>query len=255
MTGPPQSRDADPEDGLTAGHGRGGDGVPGIRRVAPLGSAAVDTTLPGTPADLLGPERDGTERMVPSRLAEFAAARRCGHLALEGLGVRPVGIPRGVRGRPFWPVGVIGSLTHCGGYAAAVVADARDLAGLGIDAEPHAPLPPKVLEHVSGPPEIDDLATLSAVSPGIAWDRIQFCAKEAAFKTLSASDQRCSRLVDLQVRIELTGTVTVVPRLSGPGRSPGAGRGDRRHGWWAVELGRIVVCVALEHDQRALTNL
>lgn len=189
--------------------------------------------------------------MVPSRLAEYAAARRCGHLALDGLGVRHVGIPRGGRGQPVWPPGVVGSLTHCDGYAAALVADTRDVAAVGIDAEPHRPLPPRVVELVSGPEEIDGLSSLSAARPEIAWDRIQFCAKEALFKSLSAQDQRRFRPAEVQVRLDPTGSLTVTTDTSPAHGSPGRDVGPRRHGWWAVGMGRVVVCVVLDHGHGA----
>lgn len=227
------------------------DGPAGIHSVAPPGCSAVDSTAPGSAADLVGPEHDETASMVPSRLAEYAAARRCGHLALDRLGVPHVGIPRGGRGQPVWPAGVVGSLTHCDGYAAALVADGRDLAAVGIDAEPHEPLPPEVLEHISRPQEVERLAALSAVSPGIAWDRILFCVKEALFKTLSAQDQHRFRPAEVQVRLDPCGAVGVVsPGVSG---SPGDLWSDAdtpRHGWWAVDRGRVVVCVVLEHGRR-----
>jgi 4'-phosphopantetheinyl transferase EntD len=36
---------------------------------------------------------------------------------------------------PVWPDGVVGSITHTGDFAAAAVAWAADIAGLGIDSE------------------------------------------------------------------------------------------------------------------------
>ncbi|HEY3692789.1 MAG TPA: hypothetical protein VGL46_21300 [Pseudonocardiaceae bacterium] len=47
----------------------------------------------------------------------------------------------GERRKPVWPPGVVGSLTHCTGYRAAAVAHRRGVLTVGIDAEPHEPLP------------------------------------------------------------------------------------------------------------------
>ena len=71
---------------------------------------------------------------------------------------------------------MVGSLTHCRGYRAALVALRTDVQGVGIDAEPHLPLPGEVADVVLRPDDTNDL-------PG-GWHagRIAFCAKEAAYK-------------------------------------------------------------------------
>ena len=53
----------------------------------------------------------------------------------------------------------------------------------GIDAEPHAVLPDGVLAAVSLPLERHEIVTLR---PGLHWDRILFCAKEATQGLVSA---------------------------------------------------------------------
>ena len=59
----------------------------------------------------------------------------------------------GAKREPLWPAGVVGSITHCDGYRAAAVARATDLATVGIDAEPHEPLPDGVLAAIALPAE------------------------------------------------------------------------------------------------------
>jgi 4'-phosphopantetheinyl transferase EntD len=76
----------------------------------------------------------------------------------------------------------VGSITHCHGYRAAAVADSATFATIGIDAEPHAQLHPGVLSVIAAEPEIAWAEERLCVSPGIAWDRLLFCMKEAAFK-------------------------------------------------------------------------
>ena len=61
--------------------------------------------------------------------------------ALAGLGLPPGRSCAGARGAPQWPLGVVGSITHCDGYRAAAVARGRDLRTIGLDAEPDEPLP------------------------------------------------------------------------------------------------------------------
>ena len=70
---------------------------------------------------------------------------------------RPQPVLPGERGAPRWPAGVVGSMTHCAGYRAAALVRAADLASLGIDAEPHGPLPEGVLRRVALPAERERL--------------------------------------------------------------------------------------------------
>ncbi|MFI8910196.1 4'-phosphopantetheinyl transferase superfamily protein [Streptomyces sp. NPDC053513] len=124
-------------------------------------------------------------RATPGRRREFATARLCAHRALAGLGVGAAPLLRGRRGAPAWPAGTVGSITHCAGYRGAAVASATRFLGLGIDAEPHAPLPPGVREEVVFGPEEARLRELAARRPDIAWDRLLFSAKESVYKTWS----------------------------------------------------------------------
>jgi 4'-phosphopantetheinyl transferase EntD len=73
-------------------------------------------------------------------------------------------------------------LTHCAGYRAAAVAHSRDLRALGIDAEPHQPLPAGVLKIIALKQEQAGLSELAAADDATCWDRILFCAKETVYK-------------------------------------------------------------------------
>lgn len=119
---------------------------------------------------------------VESRRREFTTARGCAREALTLLGRSPAAIPPGEGGEPRWPDGIVGSITHCRGYRAAAVADSEAFAAIGIDAEPHAELRPGVLSVIATPSEIAWVRGRLRDSPGIAWDRLLFCMKEAAFK-------------------------------------------------------------------------
>ncbi|GAA4741041.1 4'-phosphopantetheinyl transferase family protein [Gordonia alkaliphila] len=135
----------------------------------------------GDPVDavLLPGEESLVAQAVDKRRREFTTARHCGRQALGKLGIDPVPILRGERGTPLWPPNVVGSLTHCDGYRAAVAAYALAVRSLGIDAEPHAALPAGVLDHTSLP---DEREVLARRSTDLHWDRLLFCAKEATYK-------------------------------------------------------------------------
>lgn len=109
---------------------------------------------------------------------------------------------RGDKGMPLWPKQVVGSMTHCDGYRAAIVAYAMGVRSLGIDAEPHDELPDGVLEHTSLPAERDVLATRPS---GLHWDRLLFCAKEATYKAWFPLTQRWLGFEDAHITFEQTG--------------------------------------------------
>jgi len=89
---------------------------------------------------LLDPEdfiRWGIEplKAVSKRQTEFLAGRICAHEALRRLTGKP-SIPAVAEDRsPCWPSGVVGSITHGAGWAAAVAAHAEHWHGLGLDVE------------------------------------------------------------------------------------------------------------------------
>ncbi|SDJ27417.1 4'-phosphopantetheinyl transferase family protein [Nonomuraea jiangxiensis] len=133
-------------------------------------------------ADLFPEEEAVIARAVDKRRKEFATVRACARRALARLGHRPVPLVPGERGAPRWPRGVVGSMTHCVGYRGAAVAAEEAMLTLGLDAEPHAPLPDGVLGAVSLDSERRMLAGLSAEADTVCWDRLLFSAKESVYK-------------------------------------------------------------------------
>lgn len=124
-------------------------------------------------------ERAAIAHAVAARRRDYLGVRDCARSALSGLGLAPVAIGSGPTREPTWPPGVVGSLTHCAGYRAAAVASADQVRAIGIDAEPHAELPPGVLDVVGLPGE---RAALAALPGPWHWDRVLFCAKESVYK-------------------------------------------------------------------------
>src|SRR5688572_21941564 len=59
------------------------------------------------------------------RRRDFILGRNCARKALAALGHGNAVIERRGNGAPLWPDGIVGSITHTSGYAAALVADAR----------------------------------------------------------------------------------------------------------------------------------
>ncbi|HJL18849.1 MAG TPA: 4'-phosphopantetheinyl transferase superfamily protein [Sandaracinaceae bacterium LLY-WYZ-13_1] len=134
------------------------------------------------PVSVLRPEEAAAvSRAVEGRRLEMAAGRDAAREALGALGVRPGPIPKGERGAPVWPAGVVGSITHTRSFCLAAVAKAEAVEGLGVDAEPDEPLEPELWPAITTPAE---RAALAASEPRAAGARARrlFCAKEAAYK-------------------------------------------------------------------------
>ncbi|MEV8229098.1 4'-phosphopantetheinyl transferase superfamily protein [Streptomyces sp. NPDC079167] len=155
-----------------------------IERLLPAYVACADTYDTDAPPGSLYPEEARlVAASVDRRRHEFAAVRACARRAMAVLGLPPAPVLTGHRGVPLWPDGIVGSMTHCVGYRAAVLARASDVRAVGIDAEPDEPLPPGVWEVISLPSERARMLQDTADSPAIHWDRLLFSAKESVFKT------------------------------------------------------------------------
>ena len=153
-----------------------------IERLLPSWVRAVDTTQDASEDTLWPAERAAVSRAVTKRRVEFATVRACARAALAELGVPPAPILPGARGAPGWPAGIVGSMTHCAGYRGAAVALKEQAASIGIDAEPHGPLPDGVLDAIARPEEHAWLAELGAGAPDVRWDRLLFSMKESVYK-------------------------------------------------------------------------
>lgn len=179
---------------------------------------------------------------VPSRVAEFTTGRACAHEALRRLGVPDGSIGRGSRGEPLWPAGVVGSITHCDGLRAAAVARRGEVTGVGIDAEPHLPLPADVMELTLTPPERRRVGHLRAAVPEIAWDRVVFSLKEATYKLWYPLRREWLGFEEVDAAVQTDGTFTV--ELPRPLPTPD-GEVLVVRGRWAVTDGLLLTAAAL----------
>jgi 4'-phosphopantetheinyl transferase EntD len=170
------------------------------------------------------------------RRREFGTVRYCARKALGQLGVPAVPIlPDGDRA-PRWPLGVVGSMTHCVGYRAAVVARSGELSGVGIDAEPHAALPASVRDFVLRAEERSWLLGPAHDHPALHWDRIAFCAKEAVYKAWFPLTRRWLEFDEVATSVHLDGTFRA--RLHGAGP-------DCFEGRWKVDHGLVLAATSV----------
>ncbi|MGW3285632.1 4'-phosphopantetheinyl transferase family protein [Streptomyces sp. NPDC001002] len=203
------------------------------------------------PAPLYPEEAAVVERAVAKRRREFALVRACARRAMEKLGVPPGPLLPGERGAPGWPAGLVGSMTHCDGYCAAALVRAGDLASLGIDAEPHGPLPEGVLDAVSLPAEAVRLRALAQERPGVHWDRLLFSAKESVYKAWFPLTGQWLEFTEADIEVfldpgePLHGTFRA--ELLVPGPLVGRRRVSHFEGRWTVQRGLVATAISVPH--------
>jgi len=113
------------------------------------------------------------------RRRDFALGRAAARAALAGLGHGNDVIARAGDGAPRWPRGILGSITHTKGYAAALIGASRDFANVGIDAERTGAVTEDLWPRLFSSAELERL--LKQADPMLA-ATLLFCAKEASYK-------------------------------------------------------------------------
>ena len=174
------------------------------------------------------------------RRQDFTAGRTCARAALSALGIENTPVLIGAAREPVWPASVVGSITHCAGYCAVVVADAGTLKAIGVDAEPNEPLPDGVLSLIAVQEELAWLK--NAPDSHVQWDRLLFSIKESTYKVLSPLTGEWFDFADACVHIDpLSSTFAVTMQ----GARAGSLQADLKH-----LRGRY-----LHHDQLLLTAI
>lgn len=211
--------------------------VPDTVAVAESSSDPVDVELP--------PEE---ERIAVDALGrrspEFVTGRHCAHTALRRLGVPPLPVLSGQGGAPLWPSGVVGSITHCPGYRAAVVARDDDVVAIGIDAEPGEALPDGVLQLVSLPQEREQLAGLARLPAPVPWDTLLFSAKESVYKAWFPLTGKWLGFKDASLTIDAD-SGAFEARLLVPGPTAGGRAVTGFAGRWLARDGLLLTAVTM----------
>lgn len=140
---------------------------------------------------MAGDGRDA-ERRAGAAAAEDAL-RRGGAAVARVLGHEP-------DGRPAWPAGWTGSISHGGGVAVSVVrrTDLPSGQGLGVDVEVSGGLPLDDARVVLTPRELAGVGSGALPEPTVVW-----AAKEAAFKAWSHAAAGLGDVDPLDISIEL----------------------------------------------------
>jgi 4'-phosphopantetheinyl transferase EntD len=223
-----------------------------LERLVPDPVATAETRQDRLDVELFSAELQSLGPAAEKRRREFETGRACARLALGRLGTPVVAIPRGQRGEPRWPAGVVGSITHCLGYRACAVAWSAAVVALGIDAEPNAPLADGVLEKVAHGRELEHVGGRLPPTDGesqVDLPRLLFSAKEAVYKAWFPLTGQWLGFEEVELSIDVA-QAAFRARLLVEGPVVDGERLTEFAGRWAVE--DDIVCTAVAIPARAL---
>lgn len=154
---------------------------PLLQALFPAGAFVAEMREPGDPALLFPAEARCLGRAVPKRIQEFAAGRLCARRSLAEFGIADFPIIAASDRQPIWPAALVGSITHSGGFAAAVAAPKTRIAAIGIDSEVVQAVGSEIWPSICAPAELRWVRSLPVDGQGAAVAFL-FSAKEAFYK-------------------------------------------------------------------------
>ena len=180
------------------------DGTTILDALFPPGVAVALSLSAGHTTELWAGELASAASFAPARLVEFRHGRTCARRALARLGHAPADIPAGTSREPLWPPGIVGSISHAGEAAAAVVARASDFLALGLDLEIASALDPELVSSICRVEEVDRILT-EARDVGYR-AKMVFSMKEATYKALWPSLRLFLDFHDIEIRLSAQGS-------------------------------------------------
>ena len=155
------------------------------------------------------------EGAVAKRQTHFRAGRYCAMKAMGALDscLASYALDRAADGRPVWPAGVVGSITHTDDFVAAAAALTSNLVAVGIDTERViSELQAKEIGHSFAWPAEVAHARAAGLSRLEAFTLV-FSAKESIFKCLNPLMRRHFDFVDVRIVAVDAGARTFTARV------------------------------------------
>lgn len=128
-------------------------------------------------------------------------ARTCARYAFSEYNITRSEILSDIYGKPVWPEGIIGSLSHCEGCVGAAIAHTYYYRSIGIDIEENYFLPIEIIHFSLFDNEIKTISMLKNSNPTVAWDRLFFSAKEAVYKAISYAENTAIPFTDIEISL------------------------------------------------------
>ena len=187
-------------------------------------------------------ENAAVARANDKRRREFRAGRAAARQAMQEMGLPAVAIPAGEDRAPVWPDDVTGSITHNDTLCIAVIAERRNVPGIGVDIEAATPLDPDLFPEVCTLPERAWLSLQSEETRGLL-AKLIFSAKECAYKCQFPLSGTFLEFHDLEITADLE-TGQFEATFTRP--VPGFDRGARLYGRYVVAQGQIITAITAE---------
>ncbi len=185
-------------------------------------------TLLAAPApadDTLYPEeRAHIARAVAKRRAEFGTGRMLARRALATLGIAPCALVPHADRSPYWPPGVVGSLSHTAGCCAVALTVSPRLRALGVDVEQDTALEPRFEPTICTPAERSWLDRAGEAQRGGNL-KLLFSAKEAFYKCQYGITRTMIGFHDVTIDLDLASRTFSVDALTHAGAAWDAMRG------------------------------
>lgn len=207
--------------------------------------AFVQATAAMGDAPLAPEERRAIAGAAAGRQRMFAAGRACARAALARVGVPDAVVPMDAAGRPVWPTGTVGAISHCRHFCAAAAARATDVGGLGLDAEERRRVGERLASRVCTPAELHRISSLDDAPD---WPTVAFSAKEAGFKVLNPLTDHRIGLAQAEVDINRDAGRLQVRVVDGPLN------GLRLGGRFALLPSVVVTALWITPDDAAAIN-
>jgi len=140
--------------------------------------------------------------MASKRRAEFGTARIFARELLTEIGCTPCSLIPNMDRSPFWPAGIIGSISHSDDHCVVAAVRTKKIKSVGIDIETSDPLSEEFKQLICTPEEQSWLSQFNKVEQGI-YVKLIFSAKEAFYKCQYMATQRFLDFQDVTLNMDL----------------------------------------------------
>jgi enterobactin synthetase component D len=172
-----------------------------LREILPR-SCGVACKSAEPPPEILTVEEAGRlKNLRDARRGDFIAGRGAARDALAQVGIHSALIPSGPNNEPVWPPGVVGSISHAGGSAVAVVARSDVLEAIGIDIELTATVTSEIWADIFQESEMAFVLS-QPVALRRPFATAIFCLKEAFYKYQFPQARQWLEFKDVEVLVE-----------------------------------------------------
>jgi len=185
-----------------------------------FGVAGID--IDGDLPPLRKEEEPAIGKAIEKRRREFMAGRAAARAAMAAIDMPEIAIEAGPDRAPVWPYGLVGSISHSGCVALAVVARAEDVVSIGLDVEDAAPLQNDLMRLILTGPERDRIAHMTKPDQ-LELGKSIFVAKECAYKAQYPLSRELIGFKSMEIQFE-GDTVFTAVRGDKPDCEPMPGR-------------------------------